>query len=194
MIVAITGGIGSGKTTVAKVFENMGCVLYNSDDKAKELYFDLEIKHKVIELFGEEAYLQNGQLNREFISGKVFENKALLEKLNSIIHPAIKLDFENFVAKQLPNTIIIKESALIFETRLYKNFKPIILVTAPIEQKIERVVKRNSTTRAEVEKRMNAQWTDEQKVPLANYVITNSNTDAVIPQVIKVLEEIKSHV
>ncbi len=194
MIVAITGGIGSGKTTVAKVFETMGCVLYNSDEKAKELYFDLEIKHKVIELFGAEAYLQNGQLNREFISGKVFENKALLEKLNSIIHPAIKLDFENFVNQQLPETIIIKESALIFETGLYKNFEPIILVTAPIEQKIERVVKRNSTTRAEVEKRMNAQWTDQQKLPLAHFVITNSNTDAVIPQVVKVLEEIKSHV
>lgn len=192
MIIALTGGIGSGKTTIAKLFETMGCLIYYSDEKAKELYYDTEIKKRVIQLLGSDAYSASGSLNSTFIARIIFKDKTKLESLNAIIHPALEKDFEIFVKQQSPDRIIIKESALIFETDSYKKFKTIILVTAPLEQKIKRVMQRNKMPREYVEKRMSAQWPDEQKIPLANYIISNDDTEAVIPQVISVLKKIKS--
>lgn len=192
MIIALTGGIGSGKTTIAKLFETMGCLIYYSDEKAKELYYHTEIKKRVIQLLGSDAYSANGSLNSTFIAGIIFKDKTKLESLNAIIHPALEKDFEIFVKQQSPDRIIIKESALIFETDSYKKFKTIILVTAPLEQKIKRVMQRNKMPRENVEKRMSAQWPDEQKIPLANYTISNDDSEAVIPQVISVLKKIKS--
>jgi dephospho-CoA kinase len=192
MIIALTGGIGSGKTTIAKLFETMGCLIYYSDEKAKELYYHFEIKKRVIQLLGSDAYSASGSLNSTFIAGIIFKDKTKLESLNAIIHPALEKDFEIFVKQQSPDRIIIKESALIFETDSYKKFKTIILVTAPLEQKIKRVMQRNKMPRENVEKRMSAQWPDEQKIPLANYIISNNDTEAVIPQVISVLKKIKS--
>lgn len=192
MIIALTGGIGSGKTTIAKLFETMGCLIYYSDEKAKELYYDTEIKKRVIQLLGSDAYSASGSLNSTFIAGIIFKDKTKLESLNAIIHPALEKDFEIFVKQQSPDRIIIKESALIFETDSYKKFKTIILVTAPLEQKIKRVMQRNKMPRENVEKRMSAQWPDEQKIPLANYTISNDDSEAVIPQVISVLKKIKS--
>lgn len=192
MIIALTGGIGSGKTTIAKLFETMGCLIYYSDEKAKELYYDTEIKKRVIQLLGSDAYSASGSLNSTFIAGIIFKDKTKLESLNAIIHPALEKDFEIFIKQQSPDRIIIKESALIFETDSYEKFKTIILVTAPLEQKIKRVMQRNRMPRENVEKRMSAQWTDEQKIPLANYIISNNDTEAVIPQVISVFKKIKS--
>lgn len=192
MIIALTGGIGSGKTTIAKLFETMGCLIYYSDEKAKELYYDTEIKKRVIQLLGSDAYSASGSLNSTFIAGIIFKDKTKLESLNAIIHPALEKDFEIFVKQQSPDRIIIKESALIFETDSYKKIKTIILVTAPLEQKIKRVMQRNKMPRENVEKRMSAQWPDEQKIPLASYIISNDDTEAVIPQVISVLKKIKS--
>lgn len=193
MIVALTGGIGSGKTTIAKLFETMGCVVYNSDERAKELYNNPEVKKQVIALLGVNAYSEDHKLNKEFISDIIFNEKDKLEKLNAIIHPALALDFQNFVKQQNSESIIIKESALIFETELYKKFTTIILVIAPLEQKIKRVMSRNLISKEEVDKRMQAQWTDEQKLPLANYVISNNETDALIPQVLSVIQKLKSN-
>lgn len=192
MIIALTGGIGSGKTTIAKLFETMGCLLYNSDEKAKDLYHQTEIKKRVIQLLGSEAYSANGSLNTTYIAEVIFKDKTALESLNAIIHPALEKDFKIYVNQQHPDCIIIKESALIFETDSYKKFKTIILVTAPLEQKIKRVMQRNKIPRENVVKRMSAQWPDEQKIPLANYIISNNDTEAVIPQVISVLKKIKS--
>jgi dephospho-CoA kinase len=192
MIIALTGGIGSGKTTIAKLFETMGCLIYYSDEKAKELYYHTEIKKRVIQLLGSDAYSANGSLNTTYIAEIIFKDKTVLESLNAIIHPALEKDFEMYVNQQHPECIIIKESALIFETDSYKKFKNIILVTAPIEQKIKRVMQRNIISRESVEKRMSTQWPDEKKIPLANYIITNSDTEAIIPQVISILKKIKS--
>jgi dephospho-CoA kinase len=193
MIVALTGGIGSGKTTVAKLFETMGCVVYNSDERAKDLYNNPEVKKQVIALLGVNAYSEDNKLNKNFVSDIIFNEKDKLEKLNAIIHPALALDFENFVKQQNSESIIIKESALIFETELYKKFTTIILVIAQLEQKIKRVMSRNLISKEEVDKRMQAQWTDEQKLPLANYVISNNETDALIPQVLSVIQKLKSN-
>lgn len=193
MIVGLTGGIGSGKTTVAKLFEIMGCAIYNSDERAKELYYNNEVKKQVIDLLGKDAYLSDTCINKDFISQKVFTDTPLLHQLNHIIHPAVKIDFEAFV-KQFDSTkIIIKETALLFETGLYKNLDYNILVTTPTEIKIDRVMKRNAITRADVEKRMQAQWSDDKKVPLANFIIINDNTKALIPQVLEIVTILKRH-
>jgi dephospho-CoA kinase len=192
MIIGLTGGIGSGKTTVAKIFETMGCAIYNSDDRAKELYFKPIIKQAVIELLGTEAYLNETVINKDFISKKVFSDSNLLHQLNIIIHPSVKEDFIQFKSKFPLNTIIIKESALLFETGIYKDLNYNILVTAPVDLKIERVMRRNSVSKNEIEKRMQAQWSDEQKSPLANAVISNDNQTALIPQVISIIETLKN--
>ena len=193
MVIGLTGGIGSGKSTVAKLFELMGCAIYNSDDRAKELYFKPVIRKAVIELLGAESYLSKTVINKDYISKKVFSNTNLLHQLNDVIHPAVKEDFIQFKSKFPLNTIIIKESALLFETNIYKDLNYNILVTAPIDLKIERVIKRNSISKTDIEKRMQAQWTDEQKTPLANIVITNDNQTALIPQVISIIEKLKSN-
>lgn len=192
MIVGLTGGIGSGKTTVARLLETMGCVLYNSDDRAKELYFDPGVKADVIALLGAEAYSEKGELNKSHISGKVFSDKALLQQLNGIIHPAVKKDFETFT-QRFSQRIIIKESAILFETGIYKDLEATILVTAPLHEKIQRVMARNHVTKEEVEKRMQAQWTDEQKIPLADYVIGNADNQALIPQALEILTKLHEH-
>lgn len=192
MIVGITGGIGSGKTTVARLLETMGCVLYNSDERAKELYLDEGVKADVIALLGAEAYSDNGALNKLYISEKVFSDTALLQGLNGIIHPAVKKDFDAFTSR-FPKQIILKESAILFETGIYKDLDATILVTAPLNEKIQRVMARNSVTKEEVEKRMLAQWTDEQKMPLADYVITNGHMQALIPQALEILTKLRAN-
>lgn len=194
MIVGLTGGIGSGKTTVAKLFQTMGCAIYNSDERAKELYFDADVKQQVIKLLGKEAYHSDTELNKEFISKKVFSDTLLLHQLNAIIHPAVKKDFEHFVSQFPSNTIIIKETALLFEIGIQKDLDYSILVTASIETKTDRVMKRNHISKEEVEKRMHAQWSDEQKIPLADFVIYNNPSDALMPQVLKAIENLNKHV
>jgi dephospho-CoA kinase len=193
MIVGLTGGIGSGKTTVARLFETMGCSIYNSDEKAKELYYNDSVKKQVINLLGNEAYLNEYEINKEYISKKIFSNTQLLQQINKIIHPAVKEDFIQFQSKHSPETLIIKETALLFETGIYKELDYSILVTAPVWLKIERVIKRNKVTKEDVEKRMLSQWSDERKTPLANFIIVNDNSQALIPQVLQILKKLKQH-
>lgn len=192
MLVGLTGGIGSGKTIVSKVFETMGCFVYNSDEKAKALYYNSNIKKNVIELLGTESYLNEHEINKEYISKKVFNYPELLQKLNQIIHPAVKEDFINFKNKLPEKSIIVKETALLFEAGINKDLDYTILVTAPIDIKIKRVMSRNHISKEEVEKRMSSQWSDEQKKNLANIVITNDESLALIPQVISVIEKLKN--
>ena len=193
MIIGLTGGIGSGKTIVAKLFETMGCIIYNSDESAKKIYFVKEIKQQVIQLLGKEAYINDFELNKVFIAQVIFSDKHKLQQLNAIIHPAVKQDFKSVVNQYSSETIIIKETALLFEENISKEVDASILVTAPVELKIERVMKRNHLSRIEVEKRMLAQWTDEQKKILATYVINNDGKEAVIPQVLAIMHQLKNH-
>lgn len=192
MLVGLTGGIGSGKTIVSKVFETMGCFVYNSDEKAKALYYNSNIKKNVIELLGTESYLNEHEINKEYISKKVFNYPELLQKLNQIIHPAVKEDFINFKNKLPEKSIIVKETALLFEAGINKDLDYTILVTAPIDIKIKRVMSRNHISKEDVEKRMSSQWSDEQKKNLANVVITNDESFALIPQVISIIEKLKN--
>lgn len=190
MIVGLTGGIGSGKSVVAKILEVLGCKIYNSDDHAKAVYFIPEIKNKVIDLLGKKTYITPNEIDKKYISEKIFSDPNLLRQLNQIIHPAVKQDFELFVSMQNPKDIIIKESAILFETGIYKTTESNILVIAPRQIKTQRIIQRNGLSAEEIESRMNQQWSDEKKIPLANHIIYNDEKQALIPQVLQVFNQI----
>ena len=193
MIIGLTGGIGSGKTIIAKLFETMGCVIYNSDESAKALYFDQTIKQQISLLLGEHAYLNPNTINKEYIANLIFSDPILLRKINAIIHPAVKKDFEIFKNKFTSDKIIIKETALLFETGNHKELDYSVLVTSPLEIKIKRIKNRNNFKREEILKRINTQWLDEKKIPLSNFVIINDNIEPLIPQVILIIKKLKQN-
>lgn len=172
MIIGLTGGIGSGKTTVAGFFEELGIPIYIADDAGKRLMKQSsEIREKIIHIFGEQAYTTN-EPNRKFIASKVFDDKVLLQKLNNIIHPAVEADFEHW-NKHQDSPYIIYEAAILFEAGGYKKCAKTILVTATRELRIERLQKRDESSIEEIEARMNNQWTDEKKSKMADFIIKN---------------------
>ena len=173
-IVGITGGIGSGKSTVSKFIEEMGFPMYDSDFWAKELVnVDENLKQKIIELLGSEAYDEDGRYNRKFVAEKVFENKELLLKLNQIIHPAVKIHFENWVNAQ-HSEFVFKETALLFELKLNESCYQSILVTSEENIRIKRVMDRDDRTYREVKEIIDKQMPESEKVKLADFVIENN--------------------
>lgn len=173
-IIGLTGGIGSGKTTVAKFIEEFGFPVYYSDERAKEIVNEDDIlKTKIKELLGEEAYDENGIYNRKFVAEKVFNNKNLLEQLNQIIHPAVRLDFEDWVKKQT-KYLIFKETALLFELKLNKDCYKSVLVTAEDNIRMKRVMDRDGKTYREVQAIMEKQMPEKDKIKLADCIIYNN--------------------
>lgn len=185
MIAGLTGGIGSGKSTIARLFEILGCVIFESDTAAKEIYFHPPIRTKVKALLGAESYLSDYKINKAFISKQVFSNTTLLEQLNAIIHPAVSDMFKQFIV-QHPRKIIIKETALLFEAGLEKEVDKRILVVSDLEMRINRVMQRDGINREEVEKKIKAQLSEEEKIKKADFVIINDENQLIIPQVITV--------
>ncbi len=183
-VVGLTGGIGSGKSTVAKVFEFLGIPCYSSDDRAKLLYNNSEIKTQVIAVFGEDVY-KNNRLNRAYLADQVFADREKLNVLNGIIHPAVQEDFEKWKSQQ-STSYILKEAAILFESGSYKNCDQVILVTAPIETRIERVMARDNSSREEVLARIAKQWPDQEKIPLSDFIIRNDGNHSIIKQVMEV--------
>ena len=171
-IVGITGGIGSGKTTVTKMFEALGVPVYYADDEAKKLMSSsLIIREALISLLGEETYT-NGILNRKFMADKIFNDKVLLEKANAIIHPQVAEHFQKWVTVQ-NHPFVLKEAAILYESGSYKQCDKVILVTAPKETRILRVMERDKVSREEVEARMKNQWEDSEKEELADFILQN---------------------
>lgn len=184
-VVGLTGGIGSGKTTVAKMFEALGIPVYIADLEAKNLTVtSASIRKAVIELLGEEAYLGK-ELNREFIASKVFKDESLLKKLNTIIHPKVRSHFKKWLKKQVA-PYCIKEAAILFENEGYKECDYMVLVTAPENVRIERVMKRDHAEKEAVLRRMQHQWSDEKKAPLADFIINNSTHEDTSKQVFEI--------
>lgn len=192
MKVGITGGIGSGKSTVCRIFEILDVPIYYSDIRAKKLMVENEeLIEDVKKLLGDKSYNEDQTLNRAFIAQKVFNDDQLLKKLNKLVHPRVWEDADRWYSAQDPNTqYVLNEAALLFETGSYKKFDKIILVTAPKKVRIERVMKRDSTTQNEVESRINKQLKDHIKIPLSNFVIKNNNNLNLISQVLKIHNEI----
>ncbi len=171
-IIGLTGGIGSGKTTVAKMFAELGIPVYNSDVEAKILTNTSEaIRKELILLLGDETY-KNGKLDRKFLADKIFNDKVLLQKVNAIIHPKVGEHFKNWVANQTA-PYVIKEAAILFESGSNVQCDLVILVTASKKERIRRVMDRDQVSKTEVEARMNNQWNDSEKIKLSNFVIQN---------------------
>jgi len=185
--VGITGGMGSGKSTVARVFEVLGIPVYYADDAAKRLMNEDEsLKEQLQQLFGEETYA-GGTLNRKYLSSLVFNNEEKLILLNSIVHPITLRDAESWMQQQ-NSPYAIKEAALIFESGAQKQLDYVIGVHAPAPLRIQRVIKRDHITREEVKARMEKQIDEAIKMRLCDYVITNDEQELVIPQVLKIHE------
>ena len=187
--VGITGGIGSGKTTVCMFFETLGIPVYYADKQAKLLMnTDPELKDSILDYFGSEVYC-NDTLNRKKLAEIVFNNKIALEKLNSLVHPAVSRDFECWLSKQ-KSQYVLEEAAIIFESNITHRFDKIILVTAPEKIRIERVCVRDNVSPETVRERMNNQWSDDKKVALADYIIYNDNIRLITHQVLKIHKEL----
>lgn len=190
--VGITGGIGSGKSTVAKVFEILGIPVYYADDAAKRLMNEDELlKAQLQTLFGKETY-KDGRLNRKYLAGLVFNDEEKLSLLNSIVHPATLRDSDEWMMQQ-STQYAIKEAALIFESGAQEHLDYVIGVSAPLPVRIQRVMNRDQVRREEVKARMEKQLDESIKMRLCNYVITNDERELVIPQVIKIHEELISY-
>ena len=191
--IGITGNMGSGKTTVSKVFEILGIPVFYADDAAKKVMITDEILIDGIKTtFGAQAYFEDGSLNRKYIAGIVFNNDAELAKLNALVHPATFRAFDSWVTDHTEAPYILKEAALLFESDSYKMCDYSIMVQAPLESRIERVMKRDKLLRTEIESRNAHQFDEVKKTALANYLIKNDNSELVIPQVLKLHREFES--
>jgi dephospho-CoA kinase len=189
IIVGLTGGIGSGKTTVAKQFLKLGIPVYIADKEAKSLMRRSKvIKRKLIELFGTEAYI-NGELNKPFIANIIFNDKNYLEKMNAIVHPKVAKHFEKWVKKQ-ESPYVIKEVAILFENGGHKACDHVITVTAPLDLRIKRLLKRDNTTVGNIESIIKNQWTDEEKIKHSNFVIENIELENTKQQILNIHKEI----
>lgn len=190
MVVGLTGGIGSGKSTIAKAFAALGIAVFNSDEQAKALIAtDAQVKERIIAAFGEEAY-HNGEYNRAYIAQIVFNNSEKLAILNGIVHPALAKYFKRW-AKEQTSPYVLKEAAILFESGSYKDCDYIITVTAPEEVRIARVMARDHCTEAQVRARMAQQWSDAQRIALSNAVIENIDLEKVKKEVRRINNELR---
>ena len=181
-VIGLTGGIGSGKTTVCNMFADLGVPVYNSDLEAKRLMHNSKnVRDRIIALLGEEAY-HGTELQRQFVASKVFKDADLLQNLNAIVHPEVKRHFYEWVANQ-NFSYVIQEAAILFENGSYTAFDKMILVTAPEEDRIARIQERDGTTREAILERMGHQWKDDRKAELADYIIENTDLDRTRGQV-----------
>jgi dephospho-CoA kinase len=190
-IIGLTGGIGSGKTTIAKHFASLGIPVYIADDEAKKLMDNSEIIAKLQAVFGEEI-IENKKIDRKALAQIVFQNPKKLKILNSIIHPAVKKHFTDWLSAHKNHPIIIKEAAILFESGSYKDCDAIITVTSPLEERINRVMKRDNATRETILHRINNQWTDEQRISKSDYIITNISVNEALTQAEEILKTLNN--
>lgn len=189
MIVGLTGGIGSGKTTVAKEFEKLGVPIYIADEEAKKLMNRSPvIRRELTHLFGKDAYV-DGELNRPFIANIIFNDKSFLEKMNAIVHPRVGKHFNKWIFKQNA-PYVIKEVAILFENGGYQACDYIITVVAPKAVRIKRLLERDNTSKEKIEAIMKNQWSDEEKAKRSHFVINNVNLDDTKAQVLQIHQEI----
>jgi dephospho-CoA kinase len=184
--IGLTGGIGSGKSTVARILLAMGYPVYFSDDRAKYLTDnDATIRAGLITLLGEQIYV-NALLDRKALAAAIFSDDVLRQKVNDLIHPIVREDFDHWVALQ-SQTLVFNEAAILFETGASERFDAMVLVTAPEEIRVKRVMERDKSTREEVLRRIHNQWSDERKKELADVVLSNDGVHPLITQVEQML-------
>lgn len=189
--IGITGNIGSGKTTVSRLFELLGIPVFYSDDAAKTVMTaDAALVTGIKQAFGTDSYLTDGSLNRKYIADIVFNNHAQLQKLNALVHPAVFRAFDAWVLQHSNAPYVIKEAAILFESGSYKDCDYTILVTAPTPMRMARVMQRDGITEAEALNRNSKQMPEEEKQELASFVLCNDNRRLLIPQVLALHEQL----
>lgn len=188
--VGVTGGIGSGKTTVCKIFESINIPVYYADDRAKSLmYRSKPLKQAIKDLLGKDAYHRNGRPNRPFIASQIFNNKKLLAGINNLVHPAVKSDLERW-AKEQSAPYVLYEAALLVENGSYKDLDALIVISTEKEERIRRVMKRDKVDRSKVLSRMKNQLPQEKKEAVADYIIDNNGSQSLVKQVWEVHQKL----
>ncbi|MFM6946585.1 MAG: dephospho-CoA kinase [Flavobacteriales bacterium] len=186
--IGITGGIGAGKSLIARVLEHMGYPVFYSDREAKALYDTHQVlKSELIALIGNELYDATG-FKKDLLIQAIFENPSLKEKIENLVHPKVRAAFEDWAAQQSAE-LVFNEAAILFETGAYLHLNANILVTAPIELRLQRVATRDGLSIREIEKRIQVQWSDEQKLRLADYIIVNDG-NAILKQIETIVQEL----
>ncbi len=191
----ITGGIGSGKSVVSEILKIKGIPVYNADTEAKRLMVeDEELRHQLMQLLGDDIYFADGTLDKKKIASRIFSNPTLLQKVNQTVHPAVGKDFLRWEQKQVQQSknIIAMESAILFESNLNMQFDKTLLVYAPLEVRVKRVMIRDTATLEQVQARIKNQSDEESKRSKADFVIENDNQQALLPQINQVLSQILS--
>ncbi|MBL0012398.1 MAG: dephospho-CoA kinase [Flavobacterium sp.] len=191
-IIGLTGGIGSGKTTIANYIKSLGVPVYIADDEAKKLLYDAVIQEELKVAFGETIF-ENGVLSKDKLAKIVFNNAAKLKSLNSIIHPAVKAHFEKWLENYKEEPIIVKEAAILFESGSNEDCDAVITVIAPLDDRIKRVRSRDNISQEDVLSRMNNQWTDEMRAKKSDFVIDNNDLSKTFVQVDEILKKIVNH-
>lgn len=187
--IGITGNIGSGKSTVAKIFATLGIPIYDADARAKQVMTNnLPLKEALIQLLGEQAYLANGSLDRAFIAAKVFKSQDLLNALNALVHPAVYKDYEDWVLVQTA-PYVVKEAALLYESESYKQLDKIMVVHCSDELRIQRTMQRDQSTREAVVERLQKQMPQAEKMARADFLINNDESQLLIPQVMNLHQQ-----
>jgi dephospho-CoA kinase len=190
-IIGLTGGIGSGKTTLVNYMESLGIPVFIADEEAKKAMQSPHVLEEVKTSFGNSIF-ENGQLNRQQLASIVFSNPDKLKELNSIIHPEVKRLFAIWLDQHKKVPFVVYEAAILFESGSYQNCDYIITVTAPLEDRITRVMQRDNCSRAQVLQRINAQWTDEERAAKSNFVIDNTTAQSAKNEIDKILKILKN--
>ncbi len=189
-IIGLTGGIGTGKTTVSKIFAELGVPVYIADDEARRISEQKEVQDRIIAQFGPEIVSREGGVDRRKLAGVVFSDPEKLASLNTLIHPLVKADFQEWLSRQ--NThFVIREAAILFESGTNVDCDKVIVVTASLELRIFRIMERDHITREEILARMAHQWPDSQKIALSDYVIVNHDLLETRRQILKIFTELQ---
>ncbi len=187
--IAITGNIGSGKSLVCKVFNNIGISTFHSDEETKKLYFLPDVKNKIINRFGEEVYFSDGSLNKKLLSYHLFQNPEALQFIEALLYPKLNQVFDEWCERQNSNYVLF-ESAILFEKNFDSQFDKIIFVSAPEEVRVKRAMQRDKCDEENVRSRMRLQWNEETKISKSDYVINNDGVEMLIPQIVKINKQL----
>jgi dephospho-CoA kinase len=186
----LTGGIGSGKSTVAKVFESLGVSVFYADNEAKKFLYHEEVKAKLQALYGSRILDERREVNKPVLASIVFTDEKELAKLNALIHPLLEMGFLKWAESKKDEQYIVKEAAILFEAGFDKSVDKVLSVSAPVDQRIERVIKRDSVNRQQVLDRISKQWTDEQREAKSDFVINNADNQMILEQILQIHKEL----
>lgn len=186
----LTGGIGSGKSTIAKVFQELGVPVYFADIEAKKFLLQNDVKADLLKIFGESVLDKTGLIDKAALAAIVFTDETELAKLNALIHPLLEKDFSNWINQYADAKYIVKEAAILFEAGFDKAVDLILTVSAPVEQRVKRVIARDNVHQQQVIDRISKQWTDQQREAKSQYIILNSNEDMILDEILKIHKEL----